>query len=142
MIPASGWDACFSAAEKDTGSIGNVLPVVAWDDDGFAMVVEPKRGGLVRARTFGNFDGIREGLEPHQILPGGGWLAEWRDSGDGSTWTEPVVAWRVFAGGWGGPLFTDSTGDVAPDESDQVVRIWHPDASAPAPADPGQDGAA
>lgn len=98
MIPESGHiTACFTTL-KEGHRLHEYLRVVAWDDDGNALVPDADSGRLVVARNQPGFNGL-EGVEtdsktPVALIPGGGWIA---DHGDG--YTAPVVAWGVSGDG-------------------------------------------
>lgn len=121
MIPAHGHLAWFG----DT----KCLPVVAWDDDGHALVSDGK-GALVRASSFSDFDRVEgtSGVEEHAI-PGGGWFAEYRIPGQIRR-KAPVVAWQINELGFGVPLVAGRTAVLRPGESCEVLRVWHPDESS------------
>jgi len=105
------------------------VPVVAWDEDGHALVVDRTRGVLQPARSLPDFADLVEAADPHQIIPGGGWLTEWRGGDDGEPgWIEPVLAWRINSAGWGEAIFTAGDGSVEPEgQSKQIIRYFHPD---------------
>lgn len=135
-IPAQpGTDASFRS--ETTGPDGKRRyfwthkPVVAWTDDGDALIVG--RTDLVRARTRDNFHSL---TESHQaatvgVIPGGGWLVEFTDD-DGSTWIEPILAWTVEADGSVKPQAVEVDGSVYSLASlGGKWRIFHPDFGKP-----------
>lgn len=131
MIPARGYSAQFRIVsdggnERVVGGLAGdsqntcEVPVVAWSDDGQALVVDRKGGGLRVAATVAGFVRLVHKTEV-TIVPGGGWMGDFDD--DITRTTMPVVAWRIEDDGDGRPLFTIDTGDVA---ADGCVRVWHP----------------
>lgn len=93
---------------------GFQIPVVAWSDEGEALVVDSRRGTLRPARTLTGFTAVTEDDESIvTAVPGGGWMMRYIAE-DGSTWVEPVVAWAVDRRGYADALATDSTGAVEP----------------------------
>lgn len=102
-------------------------PVIAWSDDGRALVVNDD-GRLVPADTWRNFHDVAP-ADPRVVaaVPGGGWIAEYAND-DGSTHSSPIVAWNVYEDGTCIPVDTDGTG--ACDEITSLGnlhRIYHPD---------------
>jgi hypothetical protein len=112
------------------------LEVVAWDDDGYPMVLpeEPpgdrEHRGLTRADALADYDGVEEDPFPRIIalIPAGGWRVEWRN--DAGSWSEPLVGWGIRTSGLVDALITDGDGDVRPVDL-PGWRIYHPDAEAP-----------
>ncbi|MFJ5150860.1 hypothetical protein ACIQCF_04630 [Streptomyces sp. NPDC088353] len=110
-------------------------PVVAWGSDGMALVADEKTGRLVDADSYSNFAGLMEAPASQAVatLPGGGWLAEYRDD-DGTTFTFTVVAWSAKSDGDLEPLCVDRDGFVSnPTEDGNFVRLYHPNEEPPAP---------
>lgn len=98
MIPARpGYVAEFRGQATD-------LPVEAFDDDGYALVLDSKAGRLVRATDLNDFAGVTERLDtPLAVVPGGGrWVVRYTDNGEQRE--EFVVAWSVTADGLATPL--------------------------------------
>lgn len=133
MIPANHPYEATYAHEGNAGPDGKprrhytTKPVIAWDDDGRALVVGDK-GRLVPASTWRNFHDVRPcDAEVIAAIPGGGWIAEYTNP-DGTVHTSPIVTWIVRSDGSCAPLDTDGAGYV-----DTVVsvsnlhRIYHPD---------------
>ncbi|MDG9717432.1 hypothetical protein [Streptomyces sp. DH24] len=111
-------------------------PVVAWDDDKVALVVDEKTGRLVDASSYSNFAGLMEDRAPRIVatMPGGGWMAEYRDD-DGTTFSFTVVAWNVKDDGDMEPACVDRDGFVSnPTQDEGFVRLFHPSEEPPAPA--------
>ncbi|WP_041254972.1 hypothetical protein [Frankia sp. EAN1pec] len=82
--------------------------VIAWNNDGQALVVDKAAGRLVPAAQFEGFEGLE--VDDHIVaaLPGDGWMGEFRSGG--STFHEPVIGWRVLHLGIGDPFFGDDQG--------------------------------
>jgi hypothetical protein len=112
-------------------------PVIAWDDDGHALVAGDRT--LVRADSWTNFADLCEGTaKVIAAFPGGDWKAEFRND-DGSVFSCPITAWVVKDDGDCTPLHADGEGWCDnPSEAGNFVRLYHPDdESAPtAPLDP------
>ncbi|NJP73194.1 hypothetical protein [Streptomyces sp. C1-2] len=114
-------------------------PVVAWDDNRRALVVDEKSGRLVDADSYSNFAGVMESRGTQYIgaLPGDGWLAEYRGE-DGGTFTFSVVAWNVKSDGDLEPICVDRDGFASnPTEDQNFQRLYHPgqETSAPGQSD-------
>lgn len=132
FIPATApMEAVF---ESKDGENESTRTVIAWDDDGIPMVVG-KKGLLVRATMYTDFTEVRE-AEKVDVVSGGGWLIEYTDAATGKKWSEPVVAWRIVDGHFGGPLWTDCEGSLSWTEyvKSGEIRVWHPDAVGDVPA--------
>jgi hypothetical protein len=124
--------------------------VIAFDDDGYALVISDKTGQsagrLVRADTYRNFSSLSDNPEYADymtLIPAGGWRVELTGK-DGSRWSEPLVGWALNTDGTVVSLSTDSTGSV--DDFDLYVkdgyRIYHPDQwDTPAPGEDAGTGA-
>ncbi|GGV86832.1 hypothetical protein GCM10010294_67970 [Streptomyces griseoloalbus] len=137
MIPANrpAYVARYRHHNKATDTTHHsTKPVIAWDDDKTALVVDEKTGHLVDADSYSNFAGLHEvDLPVVASLPGGGWLAECRDS-DGTVWTRTVVAWNAKSDGELVPVCVDAdglTGDPCNDSG--FLRLYHPSEEPPAP---------
>lgn len=141
MIPATGYVARKKVTARDGVTYITSEPVVAWSDDGDALVVDHGSGCLRPANQSKGFAGLNsdEGSVV-AVLPGGGWLMHFTDE-DGS-WTEPVVGWTVTANGVVEALSTDLAGDV---EGIGTVgnkpTFSHPDRTKVSPVAPSQDEA-
>lgn len=140
MIPAEpgAYVAHYRQENKGTGAHHfSTKNVVAWDEDGAAQVLDPRTGRLIDASSYNNFARVIEADTTAVVgaIPGGGWLAEYRDD-DGTTFTWTVVAWNVRADGTLDPICTDSggiTGD--PTEDDNFVRLYLPSEEPAAPVE-------
>jgi hypothetical protein len=111
MIPNThSYEAVFRHKSKDTGEdYSDYLPVIAWDDNGTAMVISRKSGGLVRVTDYPNFVCIREGEgRAVAVIPGCGYVVEY-DNGDGTTFTSPVLAWVINDLGYARAISVDSS---------------------------------
>lgn len=131
MIPANrpAYVARYRHHNKATDSIHHsTKPVVAWDDDRAALVVDEKTGRLVDADSYSNFAGLMEEQGPRVVatVPGGGWVAEYRDDA-GTVFTFTVVAWSVKDDGDLEPVVVDRDGFASnPTADDGFVRLYHP----------------
>ncbi|GAA2338585.1 hypothetical protein GCM10010431_72480 [Streptomyces kunmingensis] len=120
MIPAT----VPTEAVFDRGNHITTCPVHAWDDDGCALVLW--QGQLRRAENLSGFKEVRERRQIVGVVPGGGWMTEWRNPGEES-FADPVVAWAVYDDGQAVPIDTDSTGEALPLEpSSKNRRTYHP----------------
>jgi hypothetical protein len=112
--------------------------VVAWSEEGDALVVDERLGCLVPARSIpgfqrvdqGHWHGARNLSRIVAAIPGGGWTAELRTSDDTdgtNTWAEPIVAWAIDAEGQMYPLAVTSDGETGLiDEGCSIVRMIPP----------------
>lgn len=107
MIPATR---PYVATYRHIGKNGNTYytrkPVIAWDDDGRALVCDDENTGrLVPADHYTNFAEIQASEETKYVaaIPGGGWRLAWKNE-DGSELIEPVLAWIIGADGEGRAL--------------------------------------
>lgn len=116
MIPADGRHQASFKYDSPTAKSGHYYisePVVAWDDDGYALIArDDKSGRLHRAANFSNFAGVAEaGGYYVGAIPGGGWQVAWPED-DGSEYIEPVVAWVLKSDGTMEAVSVDSEGTV------------------------------
>jgi len=138
LIPAPpGWEAFYEITAGPAGKervTERHTPVVAWSDDGDALVVEEATGRLVPAGQAGKLRAVaRTGFT--DVLPGGGWMAEYRED-NGALTSYAIVAWQVSA--YTGYLEPVSVNDDGTTESmltatGNFVRLWHPSWPAPHP---------
>lgn len=59
-------------------------------------------------------------------IPANGWRIRYRNP-DGSMWSEPIVAWAIYADGAVKALTVDRGGYVEPTECESHCEIYHPD---------------
>ncbi|MCM8555456.1 hypothetical protein [Streptomyces sp. STCH 565 A] len=100
-------------------------PVHAWDDEGEPLVLW--RNDLRRARNIEGFKEVRERRQIVGVVPGGGWMTEWQDPDEGTSFADPVVAWAVYSDGEARAIDTDSAGEACllfPSDKDR--RTYHP----------------
>ncbi|WP_393063402.1 hypothetical protein [Streptomyces sp. LN549] len=110
MIPAQHPYEAHYKQEEDGRTVYSSKPVIAWDDEGQALVVDQRNGRLVPANNGRAFTGLSEGEHPVvAAIPGGGWSARFTES-DGSSTVDPLVAWTVRSNGTLTPIDTDTTG--------------------------------
>ncbi|MFD8956559.1 hypothetical protein ACWFRT_33555 [Streptomyces anulatus] len=89
-------------------------PVIAWDDEGQALVVDERSGRLVPANNGRTFTGLSEGEHPVVgAVPGAGWSVRFKNS-DGTFTEDPLVAWTVRSDGTFTPVDTDAEGECQP----------------------------
>ncbi|MFB7609822.1 hypothetical protein [Streptomyces gardneri] len=101
-------------------------PVHAWGDEGEPLVLW--RNELRRAQNIEGFKEVRERRQIVSVVPGGGWMTEWQEPGEGTLFADPVVAWVVYSDGEARAIDTDSSGEatlLSPSSSNR--RIYHPD---------------
>jgi hypothetical protein len=126
MIPATHpYEARYRHGEGDKAYISN-KPVIAWDDDGAALVADAKTGRLVEASSYSNFIRVAP-TEPAVVgvIPGGDWRAEF-EGGEDSGFA-PVLAWLVTADGSCAPVCSDSDGSsFDPTDVGNFVRVANP----------------
>jgi hypothetical protein len=99
MIKAEpGFTAVFKVADGSTRTV----EVVAWDDEGNALVLDSKRGQLVPARSYSSaFQGVTHTRDPYiTAVPGQGWTIEVTEE-DGKVWMHPVIAFAIDMDGYG-----------------------------------------
>ncbi|WP_331736549.1 hypothetical protein OG426_54770 (plasmid) [Streptomyces canus] len=110
MIPAEQPYEARYKHEKNGKATYTSKPVIAWDDDGQALIVDERTGRLVPASNDGSFLGVSEGQHPVvAAIPGAGWRARYKNP-DGTTTTDPLLAWIVRSDGSLTPIDTDLTG--------------------------------
>ncbi|MGW0805252.1 hypothetical protein [Nonomuraea sp. NPDC002799] len=91
----------FVATFKSTDGTLRTMDVVAWDDEGRALVLDGRRGELVDARSYGDLRDVTHKRDPYiSAVPGQGWLIEVTEQ-DGKTWTHPVIAFAIDLDGYG-----------------------------------------
>ncbi|MFC9948478.1 hypothetical protein [Streptomyces pratensis] len=140
MIPAQHPYQADYQQEVEGRTVYRSKPVIAWDDEGQALVVDERSGRLVPANNGRTFTGLSEGGHPIvAAIPGGGWSARFKNQ-DGTFTVDPLVAWTVRSDGTLTPIDTDYTGECQPSTAmgnfDGLVapgaetRTAHPDSSA------------
>ncbi|MFD4524860.1 hypothetical protein ACFWP7_13230 [Streptomyces sp. NPDC058470] len=126
MISAAGYEASYRH-ENNGQSHFTTMPVIAWRDDGAALVADMKTGRLRDADGWANFAGLRKADVPIiGVIPGEGWRAEVKtDTGD--TDSRPILAWTLDAEGTCTPLVADSDG-YTEDATGGVnfIRVYQP----------------
>ena len=123
MIPAYGFMVVHTTQRR--------ARVVAWDDDGHALVADHETARLVRAADTEDFAYLSEADPEHAVIPGGGWMLErvvpGGDVPGGRTITEPVIAWRIDPGdGFGVAVARGDDGAEVENLTFGYTRIWHP----------------
>jgi hypothetical protein len=135
LIPAPPGIVARYKHEEDGRTHHNELAVIAFDEDGGALVLG--KDSLVPATSYRNFDGLSDGSEHagySMLIPAGGWRVEFTNR-DGSRWSEPLVGWALKPSSYVTPLTADDTGYVSDFEHYRgAYRIYHPD-SEPDPAE-------
>lgn len=110
MIPAQHPYQAHYKQEERGRTLFTCKPVIAWDDEGQALVVDERTGRLVPANNGRAFTGLSEGGHPVvAAIPGGGWRARYTNS-DGTSLEDPLVAWTVHSNGTLTPIDTDHSG--------------------------------
>lgn len=126
MIPATHpYEARFTHKNDDGRTTFSFKPVIAWDDDGQPLVAGKRK--LMVASSFTNFDRIMAADDSPVVatVPGDGWRAEFKDE-DGSTISDPVIAFAVRADGTGLPIQVGSDGEVDTSTSaSNFSRLYH-----------------
>ncbi|HEY0935651.1 MAG TPA: hypothetical protein VGD91_18125 [Trebonia sp.] len=116
--------------------------VIAFSDDGAALVAG-QYGSLVQAGQLAAFDRLTDGGDGSEftaLIPAGGWRIE-HTRDDGTTQSEPLVAWAITGAGRVTPLCIDGD-NLVMDTIDYSgrFRVYHPDGTAPQPGtDPETD---
>lgn len=132
MISAKpGWVAHFTHPDSSP----TTKPIEAWDGEGYALVVNSKSGRLIRARDYGNFDGIGEDDDRYMAaVSGQGWYVE-RTDDDGTKWADPVIAFVIDRNGWGRAVLGSRDGLIEPDSdhTDGERRVLTPPGGWPEP---------
>lgn len=132
VIPAPpGLVARFKHSDTNGKPHYSQMQVIAFDDDGYPMVLHDKCHDLRRANSYTNFADVGEDSHPPIVamIGAGGWRIEYTDVDDGSKWSEPLVGWGLAANGFVYPLETDTDGVVMQigTPPSQEGRIYHPD---------------
>ncbi|MFG2866101.1 hypothetical protein [Streptomyces sioyaensis] len=107
MIPATvPTEAIFDCGRLPDKS----LPVRAWNDDGEPLVLW--RNELQRVQNIEGFKEVRERRQIVGVVPGAGWMTEWQDPSEGTSFADPVVAWAVYSDGDARAIDTDADGEA------------------------------
>lgn len=123
MIPARHPYEAHYKHEHEGRTVFSSKPVIAWGDDGHALVVDERTGRLVPADNGRTFTGVGEGRFPVvAAIPGGGWRTAYRED-DGTLSIDPLVAWIVRSDGTMTAIDTDSHGDC--DEAPSISNFAH-----------------
>lgn len=110
--------------------VASSRPVVAWDDEGRALVVDDKRGLLTPADSYRNFISVEQPRPGYvAAIPGGGWQLGWKQP-DGTECVEQVLAWVIDSAGFGQAISVgDGLAEVV-EPRDGNPRLIPPDATA------------
>jgi hypothetical protein len=130
MTPAiQPYEAIFTI-KRDGRSRETRKAVIAWDDDGNALVADRERGALQAAKSYGNFVRLDEARgRAVGVIPGGGWRAVFQH--ENGTETVSVLAWAFDADRYGTPLYADEEGNVTDlQEISNLVRLVPPEEEA------------
>ncbi|MFF8556605.1 hypothetical protein ACF058_27720 [Streptomyces sp. NPDC015501] len=80
MIPAQHPYEANYQQEENGRTVYRSKPVIAWDDEGQALVVDERSGRPVPANNGRPFTGLSEGGHPvAAAIPGGGWSARYKN---------------------------------------------------------------
>lgn len=120
MIPAApGTTASFARRQTNGTYQWSKLPVVAWDDDGDALIVG-HTNRLVKATSL-HIDLLDIAVpEIGAVIPGGGWIATLNDG-----WTTPVVGWAEHDGFFT-PLVVIDRDHLEPIAAENLRDLTHP----------------
>ncbi|WP_428956170.1 hypothetical protein [Streptomyces sp. cg35] len=117
MIPASASYNALFKRDEDGPQEYSSLPVIAWDDEGRALVVDLERGKLMPASGYKGFERLVEADERAvAAVPGAGWSALLKRP-DGTTYTDPTIAWRIDVNGYVEGVGMSSRDGVRDDQS-------------------------
>ncbi|HEX6513956.1 MAG TPA: hypothetical protein VF049_00130 [Nocardioidaceae bacterium] len=121
----------------DKRDLAESRPVIAWDSDGQALVVND-RGSLIPATVPQGFQYVEEADDRRVVgvIPGGGWQMVWQ-LGTPDQYVEPVLCWVVCANGDVKPVGVDEDGySETVDEFHTRPKVYPPNAEIPpAPRD-------
>lgn len=130
MIPANG--EYFAAYVRQDGKQAPALEVIAWHDNGDAMVVG--KTGLVPAQSLDGFERVYRSEHNSRVVaavPGGGWRVDWKSEGDDGLATSPVLFWTVQADGTATPVDVDIYGETGSALAADKCYVYHPDHDDP-----------
>ncbi|OEV03820.1 hypothetical protein AN219_37725 [Streptomyces nanshensis] len=127
MIPANAPYEASYEHESNGRTHYTTKPVIAWDDDGYPLVVGRDGCQLDRANGWSNFHAVHPCQSPVvATLPGAGWIVEFND--DAGPLRLLVVAWLVRAEGSVDPVCVDPDGlSHDPTDMGNFVKLYHPD---------------
>lgn len=133
MTPAPPGIIASFTIKPPNGRIGSMSKIViAFDDDGEPLVTSSQ--GLVRARTYGEFELIKDSASRYRaLIPADGWRIKLDNGAD-----MPLIGWAVCLDGNVTPLVHIGCGHVVgyrelqsenhliyhPDELPHVQRRW------------------
>lgn len=106
--------------------------VVAWDEDGQALVADD-RGRLTPAIGLAGFQYVEEDDDRRVVgvIPGGGWQMVWQ-LGTPDQLAEPVLCWLAYANGDVKPVGVDEDGySETADEFHTRPKVYPPNAEIP-----------
>ncbi len=128
MTPATARYEASYRHEGDRGAHFTTKPVIAWGDDGAALVADMKTGRLRDADSWSNFAGLAMAdAEVVGVIPGGSWRAE-HSTDDGDVESTPVLAWLVHTDGSCTPTIADRDGYTDdPTTASNFVRLYEPE---------------
>lgn len=102
-------------------------PVVAWDKNGNALVIDPRHNELTDAANLPGFLALEKKERTVAALPPGAWVAQFKDDDDGSVWSTPLIGWAVHDDGTATPLIATADGLADnPDGDANFVGVHHP----------------
>lgn len=107
--------------------------VVAWDNDGRALVADD-RGSLVPAVALAGFQYVEEDDDRRVVgvIPGAGWQMVWQ-LGTPDQYVEPVLCWLAYANGDVKPAGVDEDGySETVDEFHTRPKVYPPNVEIPA----------
>jgi hypothetical protein len=122
----TGWMARYNPTKPNAPVI---RPVVAWNDEGEALVVDESRAKLVRAANFADFVRLDRCSRVVSAVPAQpGWTVKiWEDNDDDSSiFSVPIVAWLVDEEGFLTPISASSDSHLEPSASSQRHEIVAP----------------
>jgi len=145
MIPAHPGTYAVYGKEEDPDQSHMKKPVVAFDEDGYALVVpeyEKRHSHLIRADSYSDFIGLRDfgdNTYPN-VIPAIGWRVRWLTDGKQTSDT-PLVGWALSDSCFGVPLASDEDGYVTDLTSlpNDAYELYHPDEII-GPGDVEQEG--
>jgi len=104
------------------------MVVRAFNQDGYAMVLDSDQGRLIRARDITGFNRVVQDDKSDiiAVLPGQDWRVLYGDADDPVR--VPVVGWAVDRQGWAQPMLPDiESGTLNVHQADNFLRLHHRD---------------